>query len=120
MPACISGAADWDRNLSARAHPQSAAMVPIPMTITTAITSPPTPGQLTPSAKPTTSRTAAGISDRRLAEITSPASRTGRGAGETSSRSNQPCSMSRARFTPVAAPVKPAPCMRLIGIRKLW
>ena len=43
-----------------------------------------------------------------------------RGAGETSSRSNQPCSMSRARLTPVAAPVKPAPCKRLIGIRKLW
>ena len=92
----------------------------MPITITIAIASPPSPGQLTPSAKPTISSTVAGISDRRLAEITRPASSTERGAGETSSRSNQPCSMSRARLTPVAAPVNPAPCMRLIGIRKLW
>ena len=47
---------------------------------------------------------------------TVPASSTQRGAGEASSRSNQPCSMSRARLTPVAAPVKPAPCRKLTGI----
>ena len=55
-----------------------------------------------------------------FSEITKPASSTERGAGETSNRSNHPCSMSRARLTPVAAPVNPAPCIRLTGIRKLW
>ena len=92
----------------------------MPMTQTIASARPPSPGHSTPTAKPTMSRTVAGISDRRLAERTRPASSAGRGAGEASRRSNQPCSMSRARLTPVAAPVNPAPCSRLIGIRKLW
>ena len=38
-----------------------------------------------------------------LADATIEPSRSGRGTGERSRRSNQPCSMSRARFTPVAA-----------------
>ena len=45
-----------------------------------------------------------------------PASSTPRGAGPSSRRSNQPCSMSRARFTPVAAPLNPAAWMRLTGM----
>ena len=61
----------------------------------------------------------AGISERALAASTVPESSTQRGAGETSSRSSQPCSMSRARLTPAAAPVKPAPCSMLIGTMKL-
>src|SRR6476620_10194914 len=86
------------------------------MTTRRAIRSPSSPGQLTPIAKPTASRNVAGISERRAADSTSPARITGRGAGETSRRSNQPCSMSRAKLTPVAAPVKPAPWSRLTGI----
>ena len=120
IPACISGAADWVRNFRASDVPQVAATVAIPMTITIAIARPRSPGQWAPTANATQSRKVAGIRARRLAESTSPASRAGRGAGEDSSRSNQPCSMSRARLTPVAAPVKAAPCIRLTGTRKLW
>ena len=90
------------------------------MTQKIASTQPAEPGPVDPDAKPTVSRTAAGISDRRLAESTIPASSAGRGAGEASRRSNQPCSMSRARLTPVAAPVNPAPWSRLTGMMKLW
>jgi hypothetical protein len=120
IPACISGDADWLLNFSAIVVPHAAATIAIPIVISRAIASPPGPGQWTPSEKPITSRTAAGTSARKLAESTSPASRTGRGAGEASRRSNHPCSMSRARLTPVAAPVNPAPCIRLTGMRKLW
>ncbi len=94
--------------------------MPVPITQNSAIASPPIPGQSTPIEKPTVSRTTEGISERRLAESTMPASSAGRGAGEASRRSNQPSSMSRARLTPVAAPVKPAPWSMLIGMMKLW
>ena len=91
------------------------------MTMNEAIASPPIPGQLDAEREADRrAAKAAGISDRRLAESTSAGEQDRRGAGETSSRSNQPCSMSRARLTPVAAPVKPAPCSRLTGIMKLW
>ena len=61
----------------------------------------------------------AGISDLALAASTVLESSTQRGAGVTSSRSSRPCSTSRARLTPAAAPVKPAACSMLIGTRKL-
>ena len=94
--------------------------MPVPITQNSATTRPSIPGQSTPIEKPTASRTIEGISDRRLADSTRPASSAGRGAGEASRRSNQPPSMSRARLTPVAAPVKPAPWSMLIGRMKLW
>jgi hypothetical protein len=56
-----------------------------------------------------------GIRARRLADSTVPIRSTQRGGGETRSLSNQPSSMSRARFTPVAAPVNPAPCISPTG-----
>jgi hypothetical protein len=91
----------------------------MPITIRIASSSPSTPGKWAPIAKATTSRNVAGIRTRKLADSTSPASRETRLAGEASRRSNQPCSMSRARLTPVAAPVNPAACIRLTGTRKL-
>ena len=92
----------------------------MPITQISASSRPPTPGQWTPIANATASRTAAGINERSAAELTMPASSAERGAGEASRRSNQPCSMSRARLTPVAAPVNPAPWSMLTGMMKLW
>ena len=120
IPACISGAADCVRKRSARDVPQVAATIAIPITTTSATASPSSPGQWAPAMRATTSRNVAGSSARRPAERTSPARITGLGAGEASSRSNQPPSMSRARLTPVAAPVNAAPCIRLTGMMKLW
>ena len=77
------------------------------------------PGKPAPSTSAIASTKVAGISERAPAASTVPASSTQRGAGETSSRSSQPCSMSRARLTPAAAPVKPAPCSMLTGTMKL-
>jgi hypothetical protein len=56
-----------------------------------------------------------GSSERRLADATIDPSKSQRGIGATSIRSNQPCSMSRARFTPVAAPEKLAACISDTG-----
>jgi hypothetical protein len=68
-----------------------------------------------PISRPTISTTVAGTIERDTAPRIGPTMSIGRGTGATSRRSNQPCSMSRARFDPAAAPAKPAPCRHESG-----
>ena len=107
IPACISGAADWvlepqrQRRAPAggdhrRPHHQHAARSQARRARPVALR----PREATPSRK------VAGISARSAGREDQAREQDQRGAGEASSRSNQPCSMSRARLTPVAAPVK--------------
>ncbi len=121
-PICISGAACCVRKRSAIVIAQNAAAAAIPITRTAAMASPATPGWWMPMIEAVTNRNVAGSSARSEADATRPSSRVRRGAGASISRSNQPCSMSRARFTPVAAPVNPAPWRKPTGtmnVRKL-
>ena len=104
-PACISGAAAWVLNFSASDDPvarrdrREAAREQHREQRGRRRR-----GSRRPSESPTIISSVIGISTRRLADSTVPASSTPRGAGDASRRSNQPSSMSRARLTPVAAP----------------
>ena len=116
---CISGDADWVLNLSATMADQQAARTAIPITQAKVTIRPSGPGKWAPTAIAMQKTNVAGISERIAAAATSPASRTQRGAGEARKRSNSPSSISRARLTPAAAPVKPAPWSIETGIMKL-
>src|SRR3978361_1513392 len=105
------GAADCVLKCTASAVAQQAATAANPSASTTDRSSAPVPGKDTPSANASTSANAIGTTARTTAPATVEKRSAQRGAGETSSRSNQPCSMSRARFTPVAAPENPAACI---------
>ena len=90
MPACISGAADCVLNFSASVAPQQAATVPIPITRTIVEQQAGDAGPVDAEREADDQQHGRRDSARRLAESTSPASSTGRGAGEASRRSNQP------------------------------
>ena len=110
IPACISGAADWVLKRSASEHAPARRDDGHPhhdQERDREAAGCRASGRRARTRR--TSRNVAGTSDAE-ARPRARARRgaTGRGAGEASRRSNQPCSMSRARLTPVAAPVNPA------------
>ena len=118
MPACISGAADWVLNLSAIAQPQQAATTPSPYHHDRQDQAADAGEVGADEQRDDEQERARDQGPNRGRADHAREQHPARG-GRGEEAIEPACSMSRARLTPVAAPVKPAPCRRLTGIRKL-